>query len=298
MSNTPLNKDQDPEDHESLLKLEKAILDNDPHFQEEIQDLTSIANENLNLELLDIDKVLEDENSNTLKAKLHRFSNLINSGFTRLVLFFIWFFEFLVKELIPNFISILIGQSKKLVAAVSAFLLFTSRLSAKKKSILVLLILGSVGSVYYFFKVFKDGILSHEQRPFIYSIEELAENKYIIDQDLFEDFYSSPRFNQNIISLRRIVVNLKKSKNSSSNPMVAIELFLQGNSSEVLIEVRDRESEILDLFQGEIRAFNYDDLDTVSGKNKLTEKLKFQIDQILVKGKINKIFYKTFVIKR
>ncbi|MBN8536001.1 MAG: flagellar basal body-associated FliL family protein [Deltaproteobacteria bacterium] len=298
MSNTPLNKDQDPEDHESLLKLEKAILDNDPHFQEEIQDLTSIANENLNLELLDIDKVLEDENSNTLKAKLHRFSNLINSGFTRLVLFFIWFFEFLVKELIPNFISILIGQSKKLVAAVSSFLLFTSRLSAKKKSILVLLILGSVGSVYYFFKVFKDGILSHEQRPFIYSIEELAENKYIIDQDLFEDFYSSPRFNQNIISLRRIVVNLKKSKNSSSNPMVAIELFLQGNSSEVLIEVRDRESEILDLFQGEIRAFNYDDLDTVSGKNKLTEKLKFQIDQILVKGKINKIFYKTFVIKR
>lgn len=298
MSNTPLNKDQDPEDHESLLKLEKAILDNDPHFQEEIQDLTSIANENLNLELLDIDKVLEDENSNTLKAKLHRFSNLIYSGFTRLVLFFIWFFEFLVKELIPNFIRILIGQSKKLVAAASAFLLFTSRLSAKKKSILVLLILGSVGSVYYFFKVFKDGILSHEQRPFIYSIEELAENKYIIDQDLFEDFYSSPRFNQNIISLRRIVVNLKKSKNSSSNPMVAIELFLQGNSSEVLIEVRDRESEILDLFQGEIRAFNYDDLDTVSGKNKLTEKLKFQIDQILVKGKINKIFYKTFVIKR
>ena len=298
MSNTPLNKDQDPEDHESLLKLEKAILDNDPHFQEEIQDLTSIANENLNLELLDIDKVLEDENSNTLKAKLHRFSNLINSGFTRLVLFFIWFFEFLVKELIPNFISILIGQSKKLVAAVSVFLLFTSRLSAKKKSLLVLLIFGSVGSVYYFFKVFKDGILSQEQRPFIYSIEEIAESKYIIDQDHFEDFYSSPRFNQNIISLRRIVVNLKKSKNSSSNPMVAIELFLQGNSSEVLIEVRDRESEILDLFQGEIRAFNYDDLDTVSGKNKLAEKLKFQIDQILVKGKINKIFYKTFVIKR
>lgn len=298
MSNIPLNKDQDPEDHESLLKLERAILDNDPHFQEEIQDLTSIANENLNLELLDIDKVLEDENSNTLKAKFHRFSNLINSGFTRLVLFFVWSFEFLVKELVPNFISILIGQSKKLAATLSAFLLFTSRLSAKKRSLLILLILGSVGSVYYFFRLFKDGVLPQEQRPFIYSIEEISENKYIIDQDLFEDFYSSPRFNQNIISLRRIVVNLKKSKNSSSNPMVAIELFLQGNSSEVLIEVRDRESEILDLFQGEIRTFNYDDLDTVSGKNKLTEKLKFQIDQILVKGKINKIFYKTFVIKR
>ncbi len=298
MSNTPLNKDQDPGDHESLLKLEKAILDNDPHFQEEIQDLTSIANENLNLDLLDIDKLLEEENSNTLKAKLHRFSNLINSGFTRLVLFFVWFFEFLVKELIPDCITILVRQSKRLLASVSAFLLFTSRLPAKKRSLLILLLLGSLGAVYYFFKVFKDGLLSQEQRPFIYSIEEIAESKYLIEQDLFEDFYSSPRFNQNLISLRRIVVNLKKSKNSSSNPMVAMELFLQGNSSEVLIEVRDRESEILDLFQGEIRTFSYDDLDSSSGKNKLTEKLKFQIDQILVKGKINKIFYKTFVIKR
>ena len=49
MSNPTLSPDQHPEDQESLNKLEKAISDNDRQFQEAIQDLTAIANENLNL---------------------------------------------------------------------------------------------------------------------------------------------------------------------------------------------------------------------------------------------------------
>lgn len=298
MSEPTSTPDQHPEDQESLNKLEKAIQDNDPDFQGAITDLTSIANENLNLELVDIEKILEEEKSKTLKARVKRILNFINAQSVKLVLFLKWFSEYLIKEILPKALGAIKSFLGNVSAQAKSYLALFMALDKKKKIISVVLILGSLMMMGYFFKLLKGGILAKEQKPFIYSMEELSEEKYFYEKEHIEDFYSSPRFNQNLISLRRMVVNLKKSKNSSENPMGAFEFFLQGNSSDVMIEVRDRESEVLDTFQLEIRSFSYDDLDTFEGKTKLTEKLKNTINEILVRGKINKIYYKTFVLKR
>lgn len=298
MSNQPTQPDQHPEDLESLNKLEKAIQDNDPEFQGAITDLTAMANENLNLELVDIDKILEEQKSKTFKARAKRLVSFLNAKLVKLILFLKWFAEYLLKEVLPRFLTVVKNGLGKVVLQVKAGLQVFSTFDKKKKIISVVLLLGCIGLAGYFAKLIKTGILAKEQKPFIYSMEELSENKYFYEKDQLEDFYSSPRFNQNLISLRRMVVNIKKSKNSSENPMGAFEFFLQGNSSDVMIEVKDRESEVLDTFQAEIRGFSYDDLDTLDGKTKLTEKLKNTINEILVRGKINKIYYKTFVLKR
>lgn len=298
MSNQPTQPDQHPEDLESLNKLEKAIQDNDPEFQGAITDLTAMANENLNLELVDIDKILEEQKSKTLKARAKRLVSFLNAKLVKLVLFLKWFAEYVFKEVLPRFLALVKSGVGKVGVQVKAGLQVFSTFDKKKKIISIVLLLGCIGLAGYFAKLIKTGIIAKEQKPFIYSMEELSENKYFYEKDQLEDFYSSPRFNQNLISLRRMVVNIKKSKNSSENPMGAFEFFLQGNSSDVMIEVKDRESEVLDTFQAEIRGFSYDDLDTFEGKTKLTEKLKNAINEILVRGKINKIYYKTFVLKR
>lgn len=298
MSNQPTQPDQHPEDLESLNKLEKAIQDNDPDFQGAITDLTAMANENLNLELVDIDKILEEQKSKTLKARAKRLVSFLNAKLVKLVLFLKWFAEYLLKEVLPRFLTVVKSGVGKVLVQVKAGLQVFSTFDKKKKIISIVLLLGCIGLAGYFAKLIKTGIIAKEQKPFIYSIEELSENKYFYEKDQLEDFYSSPRFNQNLISLRRMVVNIRKTKNSSENPMGAFEFFLQGNSSEVMIEVKDRESEVLDTFQAEIRGFSYDDLDSLEGKTKLTEKLKTVINEILVRGKINKIYYKTFVLKR
>lgn len=298
MSNLTPQPDQHPEDLESLNKLEQAIQDNDPEFQGAITDLTSMANENLNLELVDIDKILEDEKSKTFKARVKRGLVFLNAKFVKLVLFLKWFAEYLLKEVLPKFLKIIKNGMATVGVQVKATLQVFLGFDKTKKIISVVLLMGCIGLVFYFSKLIKTGIIAKEQKPFIYSMEELSENKYFFEKDQMEDFYSSPRFNQNLISLRRMVVNIRKSKNSSETPMGAFEFFLQGNSSDVMIEVKDRESEVLDTFQAEIRGFSYDDLDTYEGKTKLTEKLKNTINEILVRGKINKIYYKTFVLKR
>lgn len=298
MSDQPLNPDQNPDDLESLNKLEKAIQDNDPDFTSAIQDLTTIANENLNLELVDIDKVLEEGKAKTLKAKLRRFFILLNSKFVKSLMFIRWIAEYSIKELAPLLLKKLKITFQRLTTFTITLIANFKSLSKRKKILLVVFTLGLGALLAYFNKLIKGGFIKAEQKPFIYSMEELAENKYFFEANELEPFYSSPRFNQNVVALRRIVVNLKRSKNSSLNPMGAFEFFLQGNSSDVMIEVKDRESEILDLFQIEMRMFNYEDLETVEGKSKLVDKLKIEINKILVRGKINKIYYKTFILKR
>ncbi|NUM60343.1 MAG: flagellar basal body-associated FliL family protein [Bdellovibrionaceae bacterium] len=301
MANSTENQDQSPDkeqgDEESLKKLEEAIKESDPGFQKDLNELAEIAAENHNFELVDIDKIIEEEKQRSLKARIKKLMVWINVGLSKLVQYVKWKLTYFLKEEIPKLIKKIQEKINYFVTVLKEQISKIKSLSKTQKIVLVVLLIGLGTLTAYFFKMFKGGIISKEEKPFINSLEELSEKKYFYSKEDLEDFYSSPRFNQNLVSLRRVVVNIKRSKNSSSNPMGAFEFFLQGNSSEVLVEVSDRESEIVDLFQNEIRDFSYDELDSVEGKAKLTEVLKMAINQILVRGKINKIYFKTFVLK-
>ena len=289
--------DKEQEDEASLKKLEEAIRESDPDFQKDLNELAEIAAENQNFELVDIDKIIEEEKQRSLKARFKKLMVWVNVRSLKLVQYMKWKLTYFIKEYIPWLVKKIQEKINYVVVGLKEQLTKIKNLNKVQKIVLVVLLVGVVTLGVYFFKMFKGGIISKEEKPFINSLEELAEKKYFYDKEDLEDFYSSPRFNQNLVSLRRVVVNIKRSKNSSSNPMGAFEFFLLGNSSEVLVEVSDRESEVVDLFQNEIRDFSYDELDSVEGKTKLTETLKTAINQILVRGRINKIYFKTFVLK-
>jgi flagellar basal body-associated protein FliL len=84
---------------------------------------------------------------------------------------------------------------------------------------------------------------------------------------------------------------------SGETPMAAFEFFVEGLSSEVLVEMKDREGEMRDLFQRQIEEFSFEQLDTTEGKKLLLERLKKAVNNSLSQGRIRRIFIKNVVLK-
>lgn len=115
--------------------------------------------------------------------------------------------------------------------------------------------------------------------------------------DEMEAFYDNPRFAKNLISISRMIVNVRPSKNSGSNPMLAIEINAEGISPEATIELKDREAEFKDLLIRQAEDFTYDELITTEGKQNLCDQFRLVINANLTNGQIRKVFLKAFVIK-
>ncbi len=112
-----------------------------------------------------------------------------------------------------------------------------------------------------------------------------------------ETFYNSTRIPKNIFNLRKIVVNIRPSENSGPNPMAAFEFSLEGNSTEVLIEIKDREGEILDRVQRAVEEYSFDELNSANGKRMITEKVRATINGLLTLGKIRHVFIQGVIFK-
>lgn len=165
-----------------------------------------------------------------------------------------------------------------------------------KKVILFWLSLFTVLSVtYYFMKIFPWG---KADALFLRSYSEwgglVQEYNPAVE---VESFFDNARLNKNLITIRKMVVNLKPSEQSSANPMLAFEITIEGMTNEVVVEIKDREAELKDLILRTTEDFTYDELSSVTGKQNLTEKLLLTVNSQLTKGHIRKIFYKSFVLK-
>src|SRR5690606_28930606 len=104
------------------------------------------------------------------------------------------------------------------------------------------------------------------------------------------------RASQNLMILSRMTVNLQVSSGSGPNPMGSFEFFIEGNSPDVMVEIKDREHEVRDFCQRTIEEMTYDQMESVDGKQLLQEKLRRGVNRILTKGQIRKIFYKTAIL--
>lgn len=112
-----------------------------------------------------------------------------------------------------------------------------------------------------------------------------------------EAFYDNPRFTKNLISISRMIVNIKPSESSGSNPMLAIEVNAEGISPEATIELKDREAEFKDILIRQAEEFTYDELITTIGKQNICDQFRLVINANLTKGQIRKVFLKSFIIK-
>lgn len=162
---------------------------------------------------------------------------------------------------------------------------------------LCLILLGAF-TVYFVYRSATHGVLPGEEKYLTASLEEWAVNSYKYDPETeMDSFYDSPRTIQNIMALPKMIVNIHPSPSSGPNPMAAMEFFLEGLSPEAIVEVKDREPEIRDLFQRTIEDLTYGELDTTEGKQQLTEKLRQTLNSTLTKGKIRRVFIKELVLK-
>lgn len=203
-----------------------------------------------------------------------------------------------IKHLGPN----LLASLKKFFAAVGSFVkerqAAFGRLSRGLKLVAVGLILLSALTIGFIYRSYTHGVLPADQELIMASLEEWAGASYKYDAESEMDtFYDSPRTIQNIMSLPKMIVNIKPSASSGANPMAAMEFFLEGLSPEANVEVKDRESEIRDLFQRTMEDMTFDELDSPEGKQLLTERLRENLNNVLSKGKIRRIYIKEAVIK-
>lgn len=284
-------------DQASIDLLEKSIQDNSPEFLLEMESISEIGNEG-DIELVDIDGIIAQQKANSLKARARRLMNTLSVLALKVFLYVKTQTATFVKESLPYGIKKFVAGLKSLGESLGKTIGQIKTFSKVQKLALVIILVGTGTLLYLLLKLTTTGLIRDDEKLFIRTMEELSTQKNIYDTGDVEDFYNSPRVSQNIMSLRRIVVNVQKSKNSGGNPMGAFEFFMQGNSSDVMVEIRDREAQLLDLFQNQIREFSYDELDTTDGKRRLLEKLTRAINEELTKGKITQIYYKNFVLKK
>ena len=112
-----------------------------------------------------------------------------------------------------------------------------------------------------------------------------------------ENFYDNPRFSKNLMTMTKMVANIKPSEDSGPNPMLAIEINVEGMSSEAIIELKDREAEFKDILLRESEDFSYDELISTEGKKNLLQKYQIALNANLTKGQVRRVLLKSFIIK-
>lgn len=170
--------------------------------------------------------------------------------------------------------------------------------SLKQKLTFVGLLVATVVGAFVIFRATTHHLVPPEKDLFMGSLAEWSEHNVQYDPKTdVELFYDSTRVSQNIMQLKKMVTNLKRSENSGANPMGAFEFYLEGTVSEVLVEVKDREPEITDLFLRILSDMNYDQMASAEGKVALCDKLRKSINGVLTTGKVRRVFIKTIIVK-
>jgi flagellar basal body-associated protein FliL len=306
-------KDQSAEAAEmiSLDQLDSMILSEDPHFAEELKEVHSLpVDGSVDLDIVDLGQNFSAQRENPWRDVF---------GFRKVVVTIlpflpwlwdtyygigdrIYFFRRRFKTYLVQAGPLLLQGAKHGASASGAFLKERGStfkaLKMPMKLLAAALTLGIVATAGFVYRSLTHGVLPADQEILTASLEEWAGAAYKYDAETeMDSFYDSPRTIQNIMALPKMVVNLKPSGGSGPNPMAAMEFFLEGMSPDAIVEVKDRESEIRDLFQRTMEDMSFDELELSEGKQLLTERLRQAVNLVLTKGKIRRVYIKESVIK-
>lgn len=271
----------------------------DPNLNSSLKDITSdfanLTEEIQSLELGGGDSV--DDSipfKEKIKIKFKHLQKYLRDKLLQVVYDLKYFFIWLFTDGLKKILTIFIWFGTKIKKSFQVFLGW----SVKKKLgfILTFLVLGGV--CFGFFYVVKNRLLYRESYKFFGSVEEFATYSFAYDPDnQSEAFYSSPRVKTYSFQLKPIVVNLKRKAGSSRNPMGFFEFVLDGSSGDVLVEVKTRETEIIDIVQRVVESMWYEELDSQEGKLKLKETLRKELNKILLEGSLRKVQIQSIIIK-
>jgi len=294
----------------SLEQLDSMILSEDPKFADDLALVRSIPSDgSVDLDVVDTGQTFPSVNNPWNDAIGIR--KLIVTVLPFLPRLWDWQYNFTTKvhlrrmqfktflnELGPRTLQgIKAGGKASVETSKAKIVTFKGLTWPLKTAALSIIVLGVFTGVFVYRSITK-GILPGDEEYLIASLEEWSVQAHKYDPETeMDSFYDSPRTIQNIMSLSKMIVNIRPSPGSGPNPMAAMEFFLEGLSPEAIVEVKDRETEIRDLFQRTLEDLTYGDLDSAEGKQQLTEKLRQTLNMNLTKGKIRRVFIKEFVLK-
>lgn len=154
----------------------------------------------------------------------------------------------------------------------------------------------SLAAVAYFTWTYKDSLLS--SRLFLTSFADIGGDirDYNPNSEA-EAFYDNPRFAKNLVTISSMHVNLKASENSGPNPMLALEITVEGLSADAIVEIKDREAEFKDKLLRLTEEKSYDELVETEGKQLLCDQYRDELNTFLTRGQVRKVLLKSFVIK-
>lgn len=172
------------------------------------------------------------------------------------------------------------------------------KLSTKDKFKLIFALVFAGLGVYLAKFIMHHSLMPPSQEKYIEDLSSVSDASYNVDEkQKWEDFKDPMRHPEFMVQLNRLVVNLRPTDESSRNPMVLFELFIQTSTQEAAVEIKDKELEIRDLILRISESQTYNDLRSVEGKTKFKILIKRSLNKILQTGSVEQIYFKNFIYK-
>lgn len=173
--------------------------------------------------------------------------------------------------------------------------IFNIAANPKKVIILWLLVILSCAAIYFMSQILNR---IFDDKLFIHSYNEIGTDLQTYNPiSEAEPLYDNQRFAKNVVTMAKMLVNIKASESSTANPMLSMELNVEGTSAEAIIEIKDREAEYKDMILREAESFTYDQLDTAEGKREMLEKFKSSMNTSLTQGQVRRVLIRSFILK-
>lgn len=134
---------------------------------------------------------------------------------------------------------------------------------------------------------------------YLKSFADIADEKFVYDEsEPLEDF-TDPLFHpEHIVTMDRIMVNLRRPRNApEGNPMGFFDFYLEASNQEGAVELKDREGEVRDLIGRTLEQLTYEELITLAGKEKMKLALRKNLNNFLTRGQVRRVYLKNIVLK-
>ena len=172
-----------------------------------------------------------------------------------------------------------------------------SKQSKQAKLMMVVVAVLAIGAGFMTRIAFHGPFLPTLEKDFVYSFAPIADKSYAYEaSEKWQDLKDPLLHPEHIVLLERLIVNLH-TPGDGSNPMALLDLYIETSSQEAAVEIKDRDAAVRDLVLRTMEQLSYDELVTDTGKNKLKVFLRKNLNDMMSRGRIRRIFFKSIVLK-
>lgn len=278
---------------------DKLLAEVAPHLDQEMNQLrTDFSGLTLDIETLDLDGDGQEELPVSFKERWltfkKRWKNKIQTfaswAFYHIKYLIIWLMLEAPKKILA-FLRLFFGYLKDFYGVYASW-------SRRRKVLFFLASSSLIALTVIYYQMIKSKVLYRETYHFWGTMAEVADYTFKYAPEAgFEPFYNSPRVKSYSFQMKPVVVNLRRNASQSNNPMGFFEFIFEGSSGDVVAEIKERESEFVDLVERVIEAQTYESLETVDGKDQLKEDLRREMNKQLTEGLIRKVDISNIFIK-